>query len=114
MLALKLGHTLNKCVNIVIAKGIEAKNKDLQVKVEKLAKLIKIDWTDKVSSNALRTLNDAKCNSKSNLLPLAADIKLLVEYLRCEAKCNVEILNSPNDQIDVIQAWNILFELTLS
>ena len=57
----------------------------------------------------------AKCNSKSNLLPpLAADVKLLVEYLRCEAQCNVEILNSPNDQIDVIQAWNILLELTLS
>ena len=29
-LALKLRHTLNKCVNIVIAKGIEARGKDLQ------------------------------------------------------------------------------------
>ena len=49
--ALKIGHSLKKCVKIVKGKALETSNKALLDRAENLGKLCELDWTDKVSSN---------------------------------------------------------------
>lgn len=55
-LTLKIGHSLQKCVKIVIGRGIENGNKEIQNKAEELLKLAEMNWVEEMSSNALKTL----------------------------------------------------------
>ena len=81
-LALKIGGTLQKCLKILITKAIENSNKELQSRAEALSMLFDYNWTDEVSSNALRTLNEGKRNANKGLFPLANDVKLMSQYLK--------------------------------
>lgn len=108
-LALKIGHTLQKCLKILIGKSIENEDKDLQCRAEELTKLFDINWTDDISSNALRTLHDAKRNNSQSALPLANDVKLLSQYLNTEAEATSSALKE-ND----ISAWVRLNEIVLA
>lgn len=109
-LALKIGHILQKCLKIVVGKGIETRNKELQCRAEELGRLFEINWTDDISSNALRTLHHSKRNTGTSVLPLANDVKLLSEYLRAEAENMATVLKGKDD----IVAWIKLNEITLA
>ncbi|KAH3724707.1 hypothetical protein DPMN_050530 [Dreissena polymorpha] len=112
-LALKIGTTLQKCLKILISKGIETNNQDLQTRAEELSKLFEINWTDDVSSNALRTLHEAKQNSQKELLPLANDVKVMSEYLRHEAETHANTLQESASDCEKRQAWHKLSEICL-
>ncbi|KAH3809500.1 hypothetical protein DPMN_028112 [Dreissena polymorpha] len=112
-LALKIGTTLQKCLKILISKGIETNNQDLQTRAEDLSKLFEINWTDDVSSNALRTLHEAKQNSQKELLPLANDVKVMSEYLRHEEETHANTLQESASDCEKRQAWHKLSEICL-
>ena len=59
-LALKLGHSLRKCAKLLLGQAIEHPNKEQQVMAGEFMKLLEINWGDDISSNAIRTLNEAK------------------------------------------------------
>ena len=83
-LALKLGHSLQKCLKVVIGSCIESQNKTKENEVEELQKLMDLNWTDDMSSNALKTLQEEKRN-RSDIIPLADDIKLFSDHLKSKA-----------------------------
>ena len=74
------------------------------------SRLFEINWTDDISSNALRTLHHAKRNTGASVLPLANDVKVLSHYLIAEAETNATILKEKAD----ISAWAKLNEVTLA
>ena len=113
-LALKIGGTLQKCLKILITKAIENSNKELQSRAEALSTLFDYNWTDEVSSNALRTLNEGKRNANKGLLPLANDVKLMSQYLKKEAYAVSERLQNDSDSDNGRQEWVQLSEICLT
>ena len=109
-LALKIGHSLQKCLKLLIGKGIETENRDLQCRAEELSKLFEINWTDDISSNAIRTLHHAKRNTGASALPLANDVKLLSQYLTTESDTTAFELRENDD----VAAWVRLNEIALA
>ena len=66
-----------------------------------------------MSSNALRTLHEAKQNSQKELLPLANDVKVMSEYLRHEAETHANTLQGSASDCEKRQAWHKLSEICL-
>ena len=80
-LALKLGHSLRKCAKLLLGQAIEHRNKEQQVMADEFMKLLEMNWGDDISSNAIRTLNEAKKNTEK-IVPLAQDVVALMKYLK--------------------------------
>ena len=116
-LALKIGHTLKKCTKISKAKALETSDKALLDKADCLEKLCDLEWTDKVSSNALRTLYDRKRNNPK-VLPLSRDIVKLSKYLDTKGQAATQVLkdeaHEDRSEADKVAAWKELSEVTLS
>lgn len=113
-LALKIGHSLQKCLKIVIGRSIEVGNNITNSNAEKLQTLIDLNWTDEVSSNALKTLQEGKRNKGSRVLPLADDVKLLSDHLKSESKKQYMILNESNEKDAAANAWVSLSQILLT
>lgn len=84
-LALKLGHSLRKCAQIV--RGIALRKGDLNCdrNMKSFIDLMELEWRKKVSAAALRTLSQRKMNS-TRILPLTDDIVKLNQYLNTTIK----------------------------
>ena len=113
-LALKIGHSLQKCIKIVIGRGIETENKEMQNKAEELLKLTEMNWTEEVSANALKTLHEEKRNKSQTLIPLTEDVKLLGDYLRSQADIQSQKLSSCTDVEQIKCLWMSLSEISLT
>ena len=79
-LALKLGHSLRKCAKICEGQAIECGDVDKQKRAKEFTKLMDINWTEEMSTHALRTLSDAKRN-RPRILPLADDVHVISDFL---------------------------------
>ena len=77
-LALKLGHSLNKCASIKKAQLIQSSGDEKDV--DNFLALMSMEWTDRVSRRAHKSLEEGKWN-KAELLPLAEDLKILQAHL---------------------------------
>ncbi len=113
-LALKLGGSVQKCLKLLISKALQTSNKELQDRAEALSKLFDYNWTEEVSSNALRTLNEGKRNARKGILPLANDVKLLSEYLRNEAATVSKRLQNEEYSENARKDWVHLSEISLA
>lgn len=113
-LALKLGQSVIKCCDILLSEGIEHQNTDLQKNVTEFKQLMELNWTEEVTSNALKTLREAKMNSKTSMLPLADDVKLLTKYLQDTATHNYQTLISSHDLDQIKLSWVQLSEIVLT
>ena len=111
-LALKLGHSLRKCAKILKGKAIEQQNNELLKNADDFFELCTLEWSDEVSSNALKTLHGRKRN-KAKLLPLASDTLKLNEHLSSESKKAKEELRTNADS-NVSVLYRKLSELTLA
>lgn len=84
-LALKIGYSLKKCANFergnALRRGDIKKNKEL----ESFLALMDIEWSMRISSNALNTLHVRKFNC-TQLLPITSDLIKLNNYLETEIK----------------------------
>ncbi len=72
-LPLKLGHSVNRCLLLLKGESIRKKDKILKENVEGMQLLMELEWHDRVSSQSLKKLYDAKMNQKETL-PTTDDI----------------------------------------
>ena len=79
-MALKIGHTLKKCIQIVKGSALETDNTAEISRCERLQELLEHHWNHEISATAIRTLSDRKYN-KPLLLPLSQDLQLLSVYV---------------------------------
>ena len=108
-LALKIGNQLKRCASIL--RGIALRKKDTALKedAEAFIDLMDSEWGSKISSAALRNLNDNTFN-KAPILPVTADLLKIREYLLDEIpKTTKELSESPS-----LEKWRILAELSAS
>ncbi|KAG5862139.1 hypothetical protein JTB14_035810 [Gonioctena quinquepunctata] len=110
-LALKIGYSLKKCANFergnALRRGDIKKNKEL----ESFLALMDIEWSIRISSNALNTLHVRKFNC-TQLLPITSDLIKLNNYLETEMKKlteQIEVDLQPSRDI-----WYHLASITLS
>jgi len=107
--ALKLRHSLVKVSHILQGEAVRQEDADLNSKAEQFMKLIELEWTTHVSSNALKTLYQKKWNMPQ-ILPLSEDIKKLQDHLK-----SLEVVHKKNliDQ-PTPNSWNQLSQVTLT
>ncbi|XP_070403971.1 uncharacterized protein [Nothobranchius furzeri] len=107
--ALKLRHSLVKVSYILQGEALRQQDDDLKSKAEQFIKLIELEWTTHVSSNALKTLYQKKWNSPQ-ILPLSGDIKKLQDYLKCLEVVHKKNLSDQPSQ----KSWSELSQITLT
>ena len=109
-LALKIGHSLKQCANILIGMAMEG-DQSTQIKsdAEDFVRLCEMNWKHSVSSHALRTLYTKKFN-KPSMLPLADDLKKFQNYLLRRAEECIEQLDRAVDS----RTWIDLSRVTLT
>ncbi|XP_071481445.1 uncharacterized protein [Diadema antillarum] len=73
-LALKVGHSLKKCARILMADALKKMDTSQKEKAEQFGELCSIEWAEKVSTGALKTLYAAKRN-RPTIIPLSSDIQ---------------------------------------
>ena len=66
-LALKLGHSLQKCANVLKSEGLKENDDDKVKTANAFLSLYENDWTDIISSQALASFHEKKYNK---LIPL--------------------------------------------
>ena len=108
-LALKLGHSLKKCCNIMICNCVKRDDKVKRKQLEAFHFLCEKEWTAEVSSAALSTLSTAQMN-KPQLLPLTVSIQKLNNYLNQERTRLQEQLQSSTS----VESWYELAKVTLT
>lgn len=108
-LALKIGYSIRKCIGIerglCLRKG-DLKRNDILLN---FLSILDLEWSNRISSNALATLQSRKLNSV-DLLPITGDlIKLskLLEFMIQETKSDMQ-------REKIFSNWSKLASLTLS
>ncbi|XP_073781211.1 uncharacterized protein isoform X2 [Danio rerio] len=107
--ALKLRHSLIKVAQILQGEALRHEDEALKGRAEHFNKLIELEWTIHVSSNALKTLYQKKWNS-AQILPLAEDIRKLQKHLKYLEEVNKQELNDHPSK----SSWSDLSQVTLS
>ncbi len=107
--ALKLRHSLVKVSHILQGEALRQEDEALKRRAENFSKLIELEWTVHVSSNALKTLYQRKCNSPQ-ILPLGEDIRKLQNHLKCLEEVNRKALIDHPSQ----RSWSDLSQVTLA
>ena len=106
-LPLKMGYTLDKCVQLAKGIAIKTNNAALTSNAEQFAQLYSLEWSVKISSVATRALATNKFN-KVQLLPLTEDLLKIREYLKTEIPKATSLLL----QLPSTESWRNLAELT--
>ena len=112
-LALKLGHTLKKCAVMLISEALQTCSKEMEEKANAFIRLCDIEWSDQISSRALKTLHDMKLN-RPTILPLADDIAKMTHYLSEKAAEATKQLQLSQSDACSRTAWIMLSEVTLA
>ncbi|XP_059892526.1 uncharacterized protein LOC132446309 [Gadus macrocephalus] len=80
--ALKLRHSLVKVSYIVQGEALRQQDNVLNGRAEQFVKLIELEWTTHLSSNALQTLSENKWNSPADIKKLQDHLKTLAELYK--------------------------------
>ena len=108
-LALKLGHSLKKCLNIIRGQALRQKGKNRQEDAENFEKLLESEWSNKISHHSLNTLSARKFN-KVDVLPLTKDLEKLRGHLEHAINVSAKALEHyPNPE-----NWSALAQSTLT
>ena len=108
-LALKLGHSLKKCAQVLKSSALRRKDEVAIKRAKRFLDLYEADWTTKISSRSLASLGSRKQN-KVEYLPLAEDLALLRKHL--DEK--IESVSKELTQGKKSEAWNRLAKATLA
>lgn len=109
--AIKLGHTIRKCCQILKGQGIETSDKQLTKDAGQFLDLCDLEWCEEVSHKATKELYERKRNATKRL-PLAEDTVKLVNFLKQGMKDNASKLINPGD--DFSSTWRLVAELALT
>ena len=107
--ALKIGHALKGCANILRGIALREKSNEMKADVNAFIELIDSEWAVKVSASALRTLNEAKSN-KTPVLPVTDDLVKIRNYLVNEMPIKIKD-QAKNPQL---ATWRCLAELCVT
>ncbi|KAL7633223.1 UNVERIFIED_CONTAM: hypothetical protein RMT77_016327 [Armadillidium vulgare] len=120
-LVLKIGINIKKCADILYGMSLDEGNEVLSTAWEYFIKRFDREWSNNISSLAIRDSNQNKFN-KPKYLPLVEDFRKLNKYVSAEtknsfnkliiSKKNIELLNGPKTEIQTL--WMNLMKLTLS
>ncbi|WAR31628.1 hypothetical protein MAR_034170, partial [Mya arenaria] len=108
-LALKIGHSLRKCANILKNQSLVTRNSNLKEKANSFLELCDGEWAAEVSSAALQNLH-AETFNKPNKIPMAEDLKKLHDYLKAQADTLQKSLTEFADK----DHWRELANVTLA
>lgn len=108
-LALKIGHSLKACADILRNKGLMSNDDVLEKKATQFHTLCDSDWSCYVSAAAPATLETQKQN-KPHVLPLTDDVRVVTVYLKKE---RLECLNALKSHPDV-KTWHALAKACLA
>jgi integrase len=95
-LALKIGHSLQKCAKYLRVEGIKESNGEKIEEADRFLTLYDTEWNSDISGNALNTLGDRKYN-KPLLLPVVEDVLKMNNYLAKEVAIVRENIQSKFD-----------------
>lgn len=101
-LALKLTQTLRRCAEILETDAIVDDNSVKQKDAANFSELCKKQFSSKITTHALSTLSERKYN-RPQLVPIAADVQKLLNFLDQKAKLCLEELKS--DAEDKTSTW---------
>lgn len=107
-LALKLGHSLKKCADIVRATALQSGDEIKGKQAKDFKDLCISEWNSEISSIALENLHHSQFN-KPRTIPLAQDIRQINEFMKIEAST---LVNSLEKDVSV-ENWKTLAEITL-
>ena len=79
-LALKLGHSLKRCAQVLKSSALRRKAEETIKRAKRFLDLYEADWTSKISSRSLASLESRKQNNLE-YLPVAEDLSLLRQHL---------------------------------
>lgn len=114
-LALKIGHGLKTCTEILRGKALVNGDESVVQQCKGFLELYELQWEDKISHHALRTLKEGRRNNPK-LLPLTEDVVKMTKYLQMQVKERQEHLLrkiSANQLEKVSGAWSKLAEVLL-
>jgi hypothetical protein len=115
--ALKIGHLLKKCARIVKTSAIMKKDRSVIEDTDYFVQLCESEWTDEISSNALKTVVERRRN-KVQLLPLSEDVAKLHKLLQNEITTYASLLetccDANSEEIDVEKTWRNLASAILA
>ncbi|XP_078026445.1 uncharacterized protein LOC144464173 [Epinephelus lanceolatus] len=107
-LALKLGHSLKKLANILECEGMMSGDEEAIHNAKVFRQICNTKWNECISSQALRTLTEAKWN-RPQLLPFTEDVKKMhqcIDKQRKDFQQKLELEKSKKN-------WSELAKLTL-
>ncbi|XP_065936953.1 uncharacterized protein [Magallana gigas] len=84
-LALKIGHSLQKCARYMRSDGIKENDRAKIEEADRFLTLYETEWTNDISGHALTSLSEKKYN-KPLLLPVVKDVVKLNNYLAKEVE----------------------------
>ena len=113
-LALKIGHSLKKAASILLGEALTSSDENKEKRAKQFITLLELQWTEKVSSHALRTLNENKRNNPK-YLPVTEDVMKLTDYMKDKLQRDVETLKTAKARdMGIPAAYRELSEVTLA
>jgi hypothetical protein len=112
-LALKVGHYLKKCCNLLKGEALQTRDDRKASLADQFRTLLELNWESDVSANALRTLSESKMN-RVYLLPLTKDVKALSDFLKKEIdETSSSCEQNPEGRQDYIRLQKSLLALII-
>lgn len=112
-LALKLGHSLKRCVKVLKSTSLRAKDEALIKETKRFLDLFEAEWTNEISSRSLATLGNRKQN-KPEYLPLAEDLTVLRKHLDSKIGHLLRCLKDDKASDAGCELWKNLAKATLA
>ncbi|XP_033106285.1 uncharacterized protein LOC117108397 [Anneissia japonica] len=111
-LALKIGHSIKDCTEILRGEALMSGDEFLEKKCTSFLSLYSLHWADKVSHHALRSLHESRRNNPK-LLPLTDDVVKLSRHLKEEIQVRQHGLQKAKGH-NVKRAWKLFAEALLT
>lgn len=107
-LALKIGHSLKKCAEIVLGEAFMLEDESMKRNAKAFIRMYDMDWNHEISNHALRSMEENTWNSSSTL-PLTRDVLCLQKHLKEKSKESKNLLSTEVTP----EAWHTMCEITL-
>lgn len=107
--ALKVGHELSKCAELVRNVALKERNTELLHNAEAFLEVRKYEWPVRVSGHALSALQRKK-RQKVELLPCTADLLKVLTYMKNKIEINCTSMESDPTS----ESWHQLEEVLLA
>ena len=110
-LALKLGYSMKKCALLLKGFALECGQRCKAERADEFVQLCELNWRDRVSTHAHRTLRQEKRNNPT-VLPSSSDVVKMSSFLHEAGTRELQLLQGNSDQ-ELRPTWQKLNEVTL-